>query len=201
MKRILILFAAFFLALQLNAQDVDLLNRIKATNGKIKSFEADLANTLDKPDKTNKQEGKLYFVKPYEFAAQFTTGKYMIVNEKKIKMDIGMFHGTFRLRDGGMMQSLANIFLYGFQGMVQQLADENGYNLTTETKDGFYVVTGTVKKKKLIGIGYEHVIFKYHTDSLLLKEIVLVDYSGNVDTYTISNLKYDVAVDPNKFTF
>lgn len=201
MKRILILFAAFFLALQLNAQDVDLLNRIKATNGKIKSFEADLANTLDKPDKTNKQEGKLYFVKPYEFAAQFTTGKYMIVNEKKIKMNIGMFHGTFRLRDGGMMQSLANIFLYGFQGMVQQLADENGYNLTTETKDGFYVVTGTVKKKKLIGIGYEHVIFKYHTDSLLLKEIVLVDYSGNVDTYTISNLKYDVAIDPNKFTF
>lgn len=201
MKRILILFAAFFLALQLNAQDVDLLNRIKATNGKIKSFEADLANTLDKTNKTNKQEGKLYFVKPYEFAAQFTTGKYMIVNEKKIKMDIGMFHGTFRLRDGGMMQSLANIFLYGFQGMVQQLADENGYNLTTETKDGFYVVTGTVKKKKLIGIGYEHVIFKYHTDSLLLKEIVLVDYSGNVDTYTISNLKYDVAVDPNKFTF
>lgn len=201
MKRILILFAAFFLALQLNAQDVDLLNRIKATNGKIKSFEADLANTLDKTNKTNKQEGKLYFVKPYEFAAQFTTGKYMIVNEKKIKMDIGMFHGTFRLRDGGMMQSLANIFLYGFQGMVQKLADENGYNLTTETKDGFYVVTGTVKKKKLIGIGYEHVIFKYHTDSLLLKEIVLVDYSGNVDTYTISNLKYDVAVDPNKFTF
>ena len=201
MKRILILFAAFFLALQLNAQDVDLLNRIKATNGKIKSFEADLANTLDKPDKTNKQEGKLYFVKPNEFAAQFTTGKYMIVNEKKIKMDIGMFHGTFRLRDGGMMQSLANIFLYGFQGMVQQLADENGYNLTTETKDGFYVVTGTVKKKKLIGIGYEHVIFKYHTDSLLLKEIVLVDYSGNVDTYTISNVKYDVTIDPNKFVF
>ena len=199
MKRILIFFAAVAFALQLNAQDLDLLNRIKATNGKIKSFEADLANTMVKPDKTTKQEGKLYFVKPNEFAAQFTTDKYMIVNEKKIKMDIGMFHGTFRLRDGGMMQSLANIFLYGFQGMVQQLANENGYSLTTETKDGFYIVTGTVKKKKLFGIGYEHVIFKYHTDSLLLKEIVLIDYSGNVDTYTISNLKYDVPVDLNRF--
>ena len=201
MKRVFILFAAVIFALQLNAQDLDLLNRINAVNGKIKSFEADLANTMVKPDKTTKQEGKLYFVKPNEFAAQFTTGRYMIVNEKKIKMDIGMFHGTFRLRDGGMMQSLANIFLYGFQGMVQQLADENGYSLTTEAKDGFYVVTGTIIKKKLIGIGYKQVIFKYHTDSLLLKEIVLCDYSGDVDTYTISNLKYDVAVDPNKFVF
>ena len=201
MKRILILFAAFFLALQLNAQDVNLLNRIKATNGKIKSFESDLANTMVKPDKSTSQEGKLYFVKPNEFAAQFTTGKYMIVNEKKIKMDIGLFHGTFKLRDGGMMQSLANIFLYGFQGRIQDLADENNYSLSTKTEGGFYVVTGTVKKKKLLGIGYEHVIFKYHTDSLLLKEIVLIDYSGDVDTYTISNVKYDVAIDPNKFTF
>ena len=83
MKRIAILFAAFFLALQLNAQDVALLNSIKATNGKIKSFEADLANTLVKPKKTTSQEGKLYFVKPHEFAAQFTTGKYMVVNESK----------------------------------------------------------------------------------------------------------------------
>ena len=46
MKRIAILFAAFFLAMQLNAQDVNLLNRIKDTNGKIKSFEADLPELL-----------------------------------------------------------------------------------------------------------------------------------------------------------
>ena len=201
MKRIAILFAAFFLALQLNAQDVNLLNRIKATNGKIKSFEADLANTLVKPKKTTSQEGKLYFVKPHEFAAQFTTGKFMIVNESKINMNIGLFSGVYKLRDGGMMQSLANIFLYGFQGKIQDLADENNYSLATKTEGGFYVVTGTVKKKKLLGIGYERVVFKYHTDSLLLKEITLLDYSGNVDTYIISNVKYDGAVDPNKFAF
>ena len=48
---------------------------------------------------------------------------------------------------------------------------------------------------------YKQVVFKYHTDSLLLKEIVLYDYSGNVDTYTISNVKYDVAVDKSRFQF
>jgi outer membrane lipoprotein-sorting protein len=201
MKKLLSILAVLFLAFQLQAQDVALLNSIRATNGKIKSFEADLANTLVKPKKTVKQEGKLYFVSPYEFAAIFTTGKYMIVNEKKINMEIGLFSGTYKLRDGGMMQSLANIFLYGFQGKTQDLANENGYNLTTKTEDGYHIVTGTIKKKKLIGIGYKQVVFKYHTDSLLLKEIVLFDYSGNMDVYTISNVKYDIAVDPSRFEF
>ena len=201
MKKALILFTAILLAMQLQAQDVDLLNRIKATNGKVKSFEADLSNTLVKPKKTTHQEGKLYFVAPKEFAALFSEDSYMIVNDKKIKMDIGLFHGTFKLKDGGMMQSLANIFLYGFQGRIQDLADENGYTLSTKTDNGYHIVTGTINKKKLIGIGYKTVIFKYHTNSLLLKEIVLYDYSDVKDTYTISNVKYDVPVDKKKFQF
>ena len=201
MKRLFALLAFFLMASMLQAQNVELLNSIKATNSKIKSFEADLSNTLVKPKKTSKQEGKLYFVSPKDFAALFVTEKFMIVNEKKIKMDIGLFNGTFRLKDGGMMQSLSNIFLYGFQGRVQDLADENGYSLTTQTDGNYHVVTGTIKKKKLIGIGFKKVVFKYHTDSLLLKEIVLYDYSDNEDTYTISNVKYDVKVDPKTFMF
>lgn len=188
-------------AIQMQAQDVDLLNRIKATNSKVKSFEADLSNTFVKPKKTTKQDGKLYFVAPKEFAALFSKDSYMIVNEKKIKMDIGMFHGTFKLKDGGRMQSLANIFLYGFQGRIQDLADENNYSLSTKTENAYYIVTGTTKKKKLIGIGYKKIVFKYNTSNLLLKEIVLYDYSDNQDTYTISNVKYDVTIDKKTFQF
>ena len=201
MKKTIILFAAFLLALQMYAQDVDLLNRIKAVNGKISSFEADLNNTLVKPKKTSTQNGKLYFVKPKEFAALFTTGNYMIVNEKKIKMDIGIFHGTFKQRDGGRMQSLSNIFLYGFQGRTQNLADENDFTLSTKTEGGFHIVTAVTKKKSLLGIGYKQIVFKYHTDSLLLKEIVLYDYSGNKDSYVISNVKYDIPIDKKTFQF
>ena len=200
MKRLLALLATVVMVFQLQAQDHNLLNSIKATNSQIKSFDADLANTTVKPKKSTTQLGKLYFVAPSEFSALFDE-QYMIVNEQKIKMDIGMFNGTYRLRDGGILQSLANIFLYGFQGRIQQLADENGYSLSTKTEGGYHIVTGTIIKKKLIGIGYKQVIFKYHTDSLLLKEIVLCDYSGNVDTYTISNVKYDVKVDPKRFEF
>ena len=201
MKKALAFLVFFILAAQMPAQDIVLLNRIKTSNGKIQSFEADLANTMVKPKTTRTQEGKLYFVKPNEFAALFTTGKYMIVNEKKMKMDIGIFHGTFKLKDEGMMQSLSRIFLYGFQGRTQDLADENGYNLTTKTEDGCHIITATIIKKKLIGIGYKTVVFKYHVDSLLLKEIVLYDYSGNKDSYVISNVKYDVPVDKKIFQF
>ena len=201
MRKAIILFTTILFALQMQAQDVNLLNRIKAVNGKISSFEADLNNTLVKPKKTTTQEGTLYFVKPYEFAAMFTTGNYMIVNKEKTKMDIGLFHGTFKLKEGGMMCGLSRIFLYGFQGRCQDLANENGYNLTTKKEGDFYVVTGTIKKKKLIGIGYKQVVFKYFTDSLLLKEIVVYDYSGNKDSYVISNVKYDVPIDKKTFQF
>ena len=201
MKKTIILLTAILFALQMQAQDAMLLNRIREVNGKVKSFESDLANTMVKPKKTTSQNGKLYFVSPNEFSAKFTTGNYMIVNEKKIKMDIGMFHGTFRLKEGGMMQGLSHIFLYGFQGRIQDLANENGYTVSTKTEGDFHVVTGTAKKKPLFGVGYKMVVFKYFTDSLLLKEIVLYDYSGNKDSYVISNVKYDVAIDKKTFQF
>jgi len=176
MKKILTVLSILLFAIQLQAQDLVILNQVKATNGKIKSFEADLQNTLTKPKKTT-------------------------VNENKIKMDLGIFHGTFKIKDGGTMQSLANIFLYGFQGRIQDLAEENNYSLTTKTEGDYHVITANTKKKKLIGIGYKTILFKYHTDTFLLKEIVVIDYNNHHDSYVISNVKYDVPIDKKTFQF
>ena len=187
--------------MQLHGQDIGLLSRIKAANGKIMTFEANLNETMVKPKKTINREGKLYFVSPKEFAALFSEGSCMIGNEKKIKMDIGRLHGTFKLKDGGMMQSIGNIFLYAFQGRVEDLFNENGYDYTTKTEDGFHVITGTIIRKNFIGLGYKKVVLKYQTDNLLFKEAVLYDYSGNEDTYTLSNIMYDVPVDEKTFQF
>lgn len=201
MKKLLILITAFLLSSQLPAQDLTLLNRIKATNGAIKTFEADLANTMVKSKKTTTQEGMLYFTAPNEFAALFTEDSYMIVNEKRIMMDMGLFHGKFKIKEGGTMQSLSRIFLYGFQGRIEDLARENDYSLSTKTEGGFHVITGTANTKNLLGMGYQYVIFKYHTGTLLLKEIVLVSFSGNRDTYTISNVKYNVPIAKETYQF
>ena len=42
MKKLIALLALCLFAVQLQAQDVNLLNSIRAANGKIKTFEADL---------------------------------------------------------------------------------------------------------------------------------------------------------------
>ena len=187
MKKVLILLTAILFAMQMQAQDVTLLNRIREVNGKVKSFESDLANTMVKPKKTTTQNGKLPV-------------RYMLCSTGSPKLGNTRI-GTFKLKDGGMMQGLSRIFLYGFQGRLQDLANENGYTVSTNTEGGYHVVTGTAKKKPIFGVGYKTVVFKYNTDNLLLKEIVLYDYSGNKDSYVISNVKYDVAIDKKKFQF
>ena len=74
MSKLITLLTFILVSVQLQAQDAAILNSIESTNNKIKTFEADLSNTLVKPKKTNTQKGKLYFVAPYEFAALFTSG-------------------------------------------------------------------------------------------------------------------------------
>ena len=100
-----------------------------------------------------------------------------------------------------MLRSLSNIFLYGFQGRCQDLADENDFNLSIQELDQFQQVTLTNKKRILLGLGYKKVVLKFEKESLKLKEISLTDNKDTVNTYTISNVKYNVKVDPKKFEF
>ena len=185
----------------MHAQDNALLEQILQVNSAIKSFESDLCETVLKSGERSERQGKLYFVKPGQFAAMFNDGKYMITNADRLKMDIGMFHGKFKLRKGGMMRSLSNIFLYGFQGRCKDLSEENNYALETKEVDQYQQVIFTNKKRSIIGIGYKQVIYKFEKDSLKLKEIYLVDNRGTINSYTISNVKYDVTVDQKIFVF
>ncbi len=62
MKKGLAFLVFFLLAAQMPAQDIVLLNRIKAANGKIQSFEADVANTMVKPkNDQNARRQALFF--------------------------------------------------------------------------------------------------------------------------------------------
>lgn len=202
MKKLLIITLFFCLSsIASQAQDNAILKKIRQANAVVTSFETDLTNTFMKSNKKTSQDGKLYFISPSRFAALFNNGKYMIVNEKRIKMDIGMFHGTFRLREDGMMRSLSNIFLYGFQGRCEDLARENNYTINVNEKGSYQQVCCNNKKKSLFGIGYKTVIFNYDRESLMLRQIILIDNNDSVDTYTITNTVYNIPVDAKKFEF
>ena len=200
MKKILLILTAMVLSIAVQAQGSLVLDKIRQTNGALHSFDADLTNTLQKSDKKNIQKGKLYFVATDRFAALFDTGKYMVVNANQLKINIGLFHGKFKLRKSGIMRSLSNIFLYGFQGRCEDLANEENYAVQVKETGRFQQVVCTARKKSFFGIGYKTVIFNYDKDDFLLREIVLVDTGDNIDTYAISNMKYDVTVNPSVFS-
>ncbi len=198
MKKQALLFILMLLGMQLPAQDNTLLNSILAAGSDVSSFEADLYKRFEKNNTVQEHYGKLYFVSPYQFAALFDTGKYMIVNEKRINVNIGIFHGNFRLKNGPL-RSLSHIFLYAFQGRCESLAKENNYSLDVKTDNNYHIVTFSLNKRHRIELTYKQVVFKFDRDDLRVKEIVLYDTNNTVDTYRISNVRYNVKVDSKRF--
>ena len=164
-------------------------------------MEAELSELLVKQDDTVFQEGTLYYISPDQMAALFNTGDHLIINKDRMKIDIGMFHGKFRLNRNKTMRKISQIFLYGLEGRCQDLAKENNYLLQQTKEEEQYKITMSCRKKNLLGIGYRQVICYYNTENLIIEKIILIDYNNNVDTYTIAHVKCNVIVDESKFSY
>ena len=197
MKKQVLFIILLLFGMRLSAQDNALLKSILAAGSEVNTIDADLYKKFEKNNTAQEHHGKLFFVKPNQFVALFNTGKYMIVSEKRIKVNIGIFHGNFRLKKGPL-RSLSNIFLCAFQGRCEELAEENNYSIHVNTNNNYHVVT-FIKKKHTIGLTYKQVVFKFDTHDLRVKEIVLYDTNNPVDTYQISDVKYNVNIDGSNF--
>ena len=198
MKKVIVLLTTILFVLQMQAQKLPLLDSIKSANANVITLEADIHNHTKKTDKTIEKDGTFYYSFSDKFSAVFENDSYMIVNGDHIKVDIGMFHGTFRMWNGPI-RSLTRAFLYALQGRCQDLAEENNFSLRMESDNNYHQVIFTTKKKILIGIGLKQAIFRYDINSLLLKEIVLIDYKGSIDTYTLENEKYNAKIKESIF--
>ena len=199
MKQTVILFLITLLALRLQAQATDILDSIQAKGTAITSFEGRLKKELIKKNDTLVQNGTIHYISPDKMAALFDDGDYMIINENRMNVDIGVFHGRFKLSRNKTMRSVSRIFLYAIQGRYMDFIEESKSTMETSQKDGLHIIRFTSKKKHFLGLGYRVVIFKYGLDDLLLHELVLIDYSDNIDTFTITEPKYGVTIDEKKF--
>ena len=198
MKKVIVLLTTILFVLQMQAQKLPLLDSIKSANANVITLEADIHNHTKKTDKTIEKDGTFYYSFSDKFSAVFENDSYMTVNGDHIKVDIGMFHGTFRMWNGPI-RSLTRAFLYALQGRCQDLAEENNFSLRMESDNNYHQVIFTTKKKILIGIGLKQAIFRYDINSLLLKEIVLIDYKGSIDTYTLENERYNAKIKESIF--
>ena len=193
MKKVIVLLTTILFVLQMQAQKLPLWDSIKSANANVITLEADIHNHTKKTDRTIEKDGDFYYSFSDKFSAVFKNDNYMIVNGNHIKVDIGIFHGSFRMWNGPI-RSLTRAFLYALQGRCEDLAEENNFSLRMESDNNYHQVIFTTKKKILIGIGLKQAIFRYDINSLLLKEIVLIDYKGSIDTYTLENEKYNAKI-------
>ena len=198
MKKLIIIIT-FLLSVQLQAQDTILLQRIKEANLEVKAFQSNISRHLVASDETTDRNGKIYFVAPDKLYTEFDNGTYLIINGNYIKLDIGYFHGKFKLRKKGLMRSFANLFLYAFQGRCEDLAEENNYFIETSSDENYHIVTLTTKKKSFLGLGYKTAVFHFGHDDLLIKELILTDYSETHDTYHLTAPVINGQVDESKF--
>lgn len=199
MKHALILITITLFALQSQAQDSDILDGILAKGSAITSVEARLKKELKKRDTTIVQNGTFYYMSPDKVAALFDNSNHMIINGNRMSIDIGIFHGKYKLSRNKTMRSISRIFLFGIQGRCQDLREESGYTMQISQKNGFHIVQFSTKKKHFLGLGYQMVILKYSQNDLLMRELVLVDYNDNIDTFTISNPTFGVTINEEKF--
>ena len=199
MKKMIII-VTFMFSVQLYAQDTVLLQRIKTANMEVATIQAHITRHLVTSNDTTNRNGTLYFMAPDKLCTEFDNGTYLIINDNHIKLDIGFFHGTFRLRKKGLMRSFANLFLYAFQGRCQDLAEENDYFIETQSNEKFHIVTLTTKKKSFLGIGYKTAVFHFGLDDLLIKELILTDYRDSKDTYQLLNPSINGEMNESKFS-
>lgn len=199
MKKLLI-FVTILLSVQLYAQDTVLLQRIKEANMEVATFQSNITRHLVTSSDITDRNGELQFMAPDKLCTEFDNGTYLIINNNRIKLDIGYFHGTFKIRKKGLMRSFANLFLYAFQGRCQDLAEENNYFIETQTDENFHIVTLTTKKKSFLGLGYKTAVFHFGLDDLLIKELILTDYRDTHDTYRLLAPVINGNMDENKFS-
>ena len=199
MKRAIFILTITLLTLRLQAQDLDILDNIQAKGTAITSFEGRIEKELKRKDTTIVQHGNIHYISPDKMAALFDDGDYMIINGNRMSVDIGIFHGKFKLSRNKTMRSVSKIFLYGIQGRCKDFLEESRYTMETIQKDGLQIVQYTTKKKHFLGLGYRVVIFKYDLNDLLMRELVLIDYSNIIDSFVISEPQYDIPIDEKKF--
>ena len=200
MKQHFLLITILLLSLGIRAQDNQaIFQMIEQAGSTITSMECDLVNTCVKSGQTRTKQGKLYYQANDKIGAYFDCGDYAIFNGNKVKIDIGIFHGTFRTNRENLFSSLSNMLFCAIQGKCKPVADKSEYDYTLEAKGDTYRVNFNSRKQNSRGIGYRKVVFVYGKDDYRLRSLITTDFKGTTNTFSFSKLKYGCKIDSSKF--
>lgn len=183
------------------ASAAGLVKKITAANASVKNIESGFVQTktLKASGKKIVSEGTLYFANDGRLSMKYSkpAGELLVVNGNKFHMNKGGKASTFDTSKNQMMGSLAKTLTGCIKGCPQQVATDNGAEISeTETAEG-YVVTltaGTGAKR-----GYSKIVLVYRKSDCVLTKMTMEEVSGIATVYEMKGIRKNTSFPEDVF--
>lgn len=138
-------------------------------------------------DKVDNLEGELFYSATDRMSMHYSNPQtdLLVINGDQFYMASGKRKNLFNLTQNATMRSLAHLLLNSMHGDVEAIANETGAQIEYISDAQYHIFTLTKTKREVKG--YRRVVLKYAKTDLLLHYMLLEEYSGNYNTYTLTS--------------
>lgn len=178
-----------------------LVKKITAANASVKNIESGFVQTktLKASGKKIVSEGTLYFANDGRLSMKYSkpAGELLVVNGNKFHMNKGGKASTFDTSKNQMMGSLAKTLTGCIKGCPQQVATDNGAEISeTETAEGYVVtLTASTGAKR----GYSKIVLVYRKSDCVLTKMTMEEVSGIATVYEMKGIKKNTSFPEDVF--
>lgn len=178
-----------------------LVKKITAANASVKNIESGFVQTktLKASGKKIVSEGTLYFANDGRFSMKYSkpAGELLVVNGNKFHMNKGGKSSTFDTSKNQMMGSLAKTLTGCIKGCPQQVATDNGAEISeAETAEGYVVtLTAGAGAKR----GYSKIVLVYRKSDCVLTKMTMEEVSGIATVYEMKGIKKNTSFPEDVF--
>lgn len=178
-----------------------LVKKIAAANASVKNIESGFVQTktLKASGKKIVSEGTLYFANDGRLSMKYSkpAGELLVVNGNKFHMNKGGKSSTFDTSKNQMMGSLAKTLTGCIKGCPQQVATDNGAEISeTETAEGYVVtLTAGAGAKR----GYSKIVLVYRKSDCVLTKMTMEEVSGISTVYEMKGIKKNTSFPEDVF--
>lgn len=178
-----------------------LVDKITAANASVKNIESGFVQTktLKASGKKIVSEGTLYFANDGRLSMKYSkpAGELLVVNGNKFHMNKGGKASTFDTSKNQMMGSLAKTLTGCIKGCPQQVATDNGAEISeAETAEGYVVtLTAGAGAKR----GYSKIVLVYRKSDCVLTKMTMEEVSGIATVYEMKGIKKNTSFPEDVF--
>lgn len=178
-----------------------LVDKITAANASVRNIESGFVQTktLKASGKKIVSEGTLYFANDGRLSMKYNkpAGELLVVNGNKFHMNKGGKASTFDTSKNQMMGSLAKTLTGCIKGRPQQVATDNGAEISeTETTEGYVVtLTAGAGAKR----GYSKIVLVYRKSDCVLTKMTMEEVSGISTVYEMKGIKKNTSFPEDVF--